>query len=140
MGNRGKREFIQVLRLMEALPREVVSLAVEMFRTAWFVESILTEILVIFVIRTAAPCWRSRPHRFLVMTSLGALAAALILALTPLGHPFGFVALPVPVLLAILMIAASYLGLAEMLKPLAMRTARAGPAPVASPSIGAAEQ
>jgi Mg2+-importing ATPase len=95
---------------------------------------------VIFVIRTAAPCWRSRPHRFLVMTSRGVLAAALILALTPLGHPFGFVALPVPVLLAILMIATSYLGLAEMLKPLAMRTARAGPAPIASPSSGAAEQ
>lgn len=93
----------------------------ETFRTAWFVESILTQILVIFVIRTAAPCWRSRPHRFLVMTSLGALAAALILALTPLGHPFGFVALPVPVLLAILVIAAFYLGLAEILKPLAMR-------------------
>ncbi len=55
------------------------------------------------------------------MTSLGALAAALILALTPLGHPFGFVALPVPLLLAILVIAALYLGLAEILKPLAMR-------------------
>jgi len=123
-----------------ALLLGVFGAGVEMFRTAWFVESILTQILVIFVIRTAAPCWRSRPHRFLVMTSLGALAAALILALTPLGHPFGFVALPVPVLLAILMIAASYLGLAEMLKPLAMRTARAGPAPIASPSIGAAGQ
>ena len=99
----------------------VFGAGIETFRTAWFVESILTQILVIFVIRTAAPCWRSRPHRFLVMTSLGALAAALILALTPLGHPFGFVALPVPLLLAILVIAALYLGLAEILKPLAMR-------------------
>lgn len=96
---------------------------IEMFRTAWFVESILTQILVIFVIRTAAPCWRSRPHRFLVITSFGALALALILALTPLGHPFGFVALPAPVLLAILIIAAFYLGFAEMLKPLAMHPA-----------------
>ena len=75
----------------------------------------------IFVIRTEAPCWRSRPHRFLVMTSLGALAVALILALTPLGHSFGFVALPVPVLLVILAIAACYLVFAELLKPLAMR-------------------
>jgi Mg2+-importing ATPase len=95
---------------------------VETFRTAWFVESILTQILVIFVIRTAAPGWRSRPHRFLVMTSLGALAAALVLALTPLGRPFGFVALPAPLLLAILAIAAGYLVCAEMLKPLAMRS------------------
>ncbi|MCO5090960.1 MAG: magnesium-translocating P-type ATPase [Bosea sp.] len=94
---------------------------IETFRTAWFVESILTQILVIFVIRTAAPCWRSRPHRFLVMTSLGALAVALILALTPLGRPFGFVAPPAPVLLAILAIAAGYLVCAEIFKPLAMR-------------------
>jgi Mg2+-importing ATPase len=99
----------------------VFGAGVEMFRTAWFVESILTQILVIFVIRTAAPCWRSRPHRFLVFTSLGALAAALILALTPLGHPLGFIALPAPVLLSILAIAAFYLVLAELLKPLAMR-------------------
>ena len=104
-----------------ALLLGVFGAGVEMFRTAWFVESILTQILVIFVIRTAGPCWRSRPHLFLVMTSLGALAVALILALTPLGHPFGFVALPVPLLLAILAIAACYLVFAEMLKPLAMR-------------------
>lgn len=102
----------------------VFGAGVEMFRTAWFVESILTQILVIFVIRTAAPCWRSRPHRFLVMTSLGALAAALVLALTPLGYPFGFVALPAPVMLTILVIAAVYLGFAEVLKTLAMRSAR----------------
>jgi len=95
---------------------------VEMFRTAWFVESILTQILVIFVIRTAGPCWRSRPNRFLVVTSVGALAFALVLALTPLGHPLGFVALPVPVLLGILAIAVVYLAFAEMLKPRAMRT------------------
>lgn len=106
-----------------ALLLGVFGAEVETFRTAWFVESILTQILVIFVIRTAAPCWRSRPHRFLVITSLGALAVALILALTPLGHPFGFVALPVPILLAILAIAGCYLMLAELLKPLAMQAA-----------------
>ncbi|QEL21975.1 hypothetical protein FQV39_04845 [Bosea sp. F3-2] len=55
------------------------------------------------------------------MTSLGALVVALILALTPLGHPFGFVTLPVPILLSILAIAALYLAFAEMLKPQAMR-------------------
>lgn len=95
---------------------------VETFRTAWFVESILTQILVIFVIRTAAPCWRSRPHRFLVMTSFGALAAALILALTPLGRPFGFVALSMPILVTILAIAALYLACAEILKHRAIRS------------------
>lgn len=100
----------------------VFGAGVEMFRTAWFVESILTQILVIFVIRTVAPCWRSRPHRFLVMTSLGALAVALILALTPLGRPFGFAALSMPVLVTILAIAAFYLACAEILKQCAIRS------------------
>src|SRR5690606_22968497 len=53
----------------------------EEFRTAWFVESMATQILVIFLIRSAAPAWRSRPHPALVATSLGALAVALLLAL-----------------------------------------------------------
>ena len=47
------------------------------FQTAWFVESMLTQVLVIFVIRTQGRCWKSRPHRVLAVTSLAALAAAL---------------------------------------------------------------
>jgi len=107
-----------------ALLLGVFGTGAEAFRTAWFVESILTQILVIFVIRTAAPCWRSRPHHVLVATSLGALALALLLALTPLGRPFGFVALPIPVVLTIPAIALLYLAVAEALKPMAMRTGR----------------
>src|SRR4051794_35100795 len=51
----------------------------EVFRTAWFVGSMATQILVIFLIRTAAPAWTSRPHPILTATSLGALAVALVL-------------------------------------------------------------
>ncbi|MEH6952722.1 magnesium-translocating P-type ATPase (plasmid) [Nitrobacter sp. NHB1] len=90
------------------------------FRTAWFVESIATQILVIFVIRTARPLWESRPHPALVATSLGALGGALILALTPLGGFVGFVALP-PVLLAALAgVSGVYLVTAEILKRVVM--------------------
>ncbi|WP_186420856.1 magnesium-translocating P-type ATPase [Bosea sp. CS1GBMeth4] len=106
-----------------ALLLGVFQVDVAAFRTAWFVESILTQVLVIFVIRTAARPWRSRPDRLLVATSLGALALALALALTPLGRPLGFVPLPPPLLLAIVAIAAVYLGLAEAAKPLAMKAA-----------------
>lgn len=91
------------------------------FRTGWFVESIVTQILVIFLIRTAGPFWRSRPDRKLTVTSFGALFAALLLALTPLGTVFGFTALPPGVLPVILLIALAYLVLAELLKPLAMK-------------------
>lgn len=90
------------------------------FRTAWFAESIVTQILVIFVIGSAKPIWMSRPHPTLVATYLGALAAALILALTPIGHVFGFVPLPPLVLTAIASIAVGYLAMADGLKRVAM--------------------
>lgn len=95
---------------------------VAVFRTAWFVESIATQILVIFVIRSARPLWISRPHPILVASSLGALAVALLLALTPVGSVFGFVPLPAPVLVAIAVIGVVYLAMAEGLKRIAMPT------------------
>ena len=104
-----------------ALLLGVFHVGVEQFRTAWFVESIATQILVIFVIRTSARCWTSRPHPLLVTSSLGALALALLLALTPLGTLFAFVPLPAGLLLAVAGIAALYLALAEALKPLAVK-------------------
>jgi Mg2+-importing ATPase len=91
------------------------------FQTAWFVESILSQILVIFVIRTSARFWRSRPHPVLVATSLGALAVALGLALSPIGRAIGFVALPLPLLGAIGVLAGLYLAAAEALKRVALQ-------------------
>jgi Mg2+-importing ATPase len=94
------------------------------FRTAWFVESIATQILVIFVIRTARPLWASRSHPALVATSFAALGGALILALTPLGGFVGFVALS-PVLLATLAgVSGAYLITAEFLKRFVMQPYR----------------
>jgi P-type Mg2+ transporter len=97
---------------------------VSVFRTAWFVESITTQILVIFLIRTARPFWKSRPDRVLVLTSLASLLVALAVALTPLGLPLGFAPLPPPILLAIAGISFAYLACAEALKRLAMRPGR----------------
>ncbi|WP_135467862.1 magnesium-translocating P-type ATPase [Crenalkalicoccus roseus] len=89
----------------------------EVFRTAWFVESMATQILVIFLIRTHAPAWAAAPpHPALVATSLGALALAVLLALSPIGAAFGFAPLPWPVLLAVLGLTAGYLAAAEALK------------------------
>ena len=67
---------------------------VESFRTAWFVESIITQTLVIFIIRTSRPIWSSRPHPALIASSLAALGAAFVVILSPLGRPFGFTWLP----------------------------------------------
>ena len=94
----------------------------EVFRTAWFVESITTQILVIFLIRTAGPVWRATPpHPVLVATSLGALAIALFLALGPFGPALGFAPLPVAVQAVLLGLVAAYLAAAEGLKRVAVR-------------------
>ena len=92
----------------------------EVFRTAWFLESMATQILVIFFIRSSAPFWTGRPHRVLVLTSLGGLAMAFVFALTLLGRPFGFVPLGSSVLLAMAVLVAGYLAAAEILKHAAM--------------------
>lgn len=61
------------------------------FQTGWFLESLLTQTLVIFVIRTAkTPFWRSAPAKSLIISSMAVLAVALVVTLSPLKLSFGF--------------------------------------------------
>ncbi|OZI60599.1 magnesium-translocating P-type ATPase [Bordetella genomosp. 11] len=87
-----------------------------LFQTAWFVESLMTQVLVIFVIRTRARPWSSPAHPALAATALGVVALAVALPYTALGAWFGFVPLPVPLLLALAGITAAYLAVAEQAK------------------------
>jgi len=96
----------------------------ELFRTAWFVESMATQILVIFVIRTYGPAWISRAHPVLVASSLVALAVALAIALSPIGTAFGFAAMPVTLLATIAGLVAVYLVAAEWAKTFAGRSGK----------------
>ncbi len=104
----------------------VVHADVTTFRTAWFIESIVTQILVVFVIRTAGPALRSRPDRLLIATSLGALALALVVALTPLGVVAGFSAPSFTVLGGVGIISLAYLVTAELLKRFALTSSGRG--------------
>lgn len=98
----------------------------EVFRTAWFVESMATQILVIFLIRTAGPAWRAvPPHPALVATSLGALGLAMLAALGPFAPGLGFAPLPGGLLATVAALVAAYLALAEGLKRVARRGAAA---------------
>ena len=81
-----------------ALLRLWFDAGVEVFRTAWFLEFMATQILVIFLICTVRPAWTSTPHLFLTATSLAALGSALLLTLTPFGAFLGFVLLPSTIL------------------------------------------
>lgn len=65
-----------------------------LFRTGWFVESIATQVLVIFVIRTRRNPLRSHPNRWLVLTSVAVVVTAMILPFTLLAPYLGFTPLP----------------------------------------------
>jgi heavy metal translocating P-type ATPase len=87
-----------------------------LFQTGWFIESLTTQVLVIFVIRSRASAWRGGAHPLLVATSCAVVAIAALLPLTPVAAYFGFVA-PPPQFYAILAaMTAAYLLLVEMVK------------------------
>ncbi|ACK49583.1 magnesium-translocating P-type ATPase [Methylocella silvestris BL2] len=99
-----------------------------LFQTGWFMESMATQVLVVFAIRTRRLFFRSRPNGFLVAMALGVVAVAIALPLSPIGHWFGFVA-PPPLFFAYLIGATlAYLALVEIVKALFYR-AMAAPSP-----------
>lgn len=66
-----------------------------LFQTGWFVESLLTQTLIIYIIRTdKIPFVQSRPSRAMLLTSLLVMAIGVAIAVTPLGHYLGFTTLP----------------------------------------------
>lgn len=101
--------FALMLFVFDAVPGE--------FRAGWFIESIATQTLIIFVIRTRrVPFFRSRPSVGLVGASLAVVALGVYLPLSPLAGVLGFDPLPVPFFLALLGMAAVYLVLVELAK------------------------
>jgi Mg2+-importing ATPase len=89
---------------------------VELFRTGWFVESLLTELLVALVVRTRRPFWRSRPGPLLLASTCAVLALALAIPYLPYAGLLGFVALPAGLVAALVLIALLYVASAELLK------------------------
>ncbi|MGA7205208.1 MAG: magnesium-translocating P-type ATPase [Specibacter sp.] len=87
------------------------------FRAGWFIESIATQTLIIFAIRTRrVPFFRSRPSAGLLGASLGVVVLGIYLPLSPLQGVLGFEPLPVPFFLALLLMTAVYLVLVEFAK------------------------
>lgn len=86
------------------------------FQTAWFLESMATQILVIFIIRTQGRPWRDRPRPLLALSSLCALAAAMALPFSPIGPWFGFEPPPLAAMVGLGLIVVAYLTCAELLK------------------------
>jgi Mg2+-importing ATPase len=88
-----------------------------LFQTAWFIESLFTQTLVIFAIRTRkTPFYRSKPNKLLLLNIVVILIFALVLPFTFIGTFFSFVALPLRFLLMLAVFIVAYLGLVEIVK------------------------
>jgi len=88
-----------------------------LFQTSWFLESLFTQTLVIFAIRTRrTPFYRSRPSRYLLLGTFGVVAFALLVPFTPIGEFFNFVRPRFSFLVVLAGLTVAYLGLVEVLK------------------------
>jgi Mg2+-importing ATPase len=86
-----------------------------LFRSGWFVESLATQSLAIFAIRTRrVPFFRSRPSRPLLASTLAVVAIGFALPFTPLAHTLGFTRLPAGLAAVIAAIIPTYLALLEL--------------------------
>jgi magnesium-translocating P-type ATPase len=86
------------------------------FRTGWFLESVVSASLIVLVIRSRKPFFKSRPAKYLLFTTLSIFAATLVLPYSPLAAIFGFSPLPIPFLLLIGLIILFYIFTAEITK------------------------
>ena len=87
-----------------------------LFQTGWFVESLCTQVLVIFIIRTRANPLTSMPHPGLIFSAAAVLAAAIALPYTKLGSYFGFTPLPIEFFVVLLVMVVFYLVAVEWVK------------------------
>jgi Mg2+-importing ATPase len=88
-----------------------------LFRTAWFVESALSEIAVTFAVRTRLALLRSRPSPWLLWASVAAWAGVIAIIYTSLGRVyFDFTPLPGEIAALVLSVLLGYLGAAELVK------------------------
>lgn len=96
--------------------RVILDLPKESFQTAWFIESLATQILVIFVIRTRRCFFNSKPHPLLIISAVTLLSVGFIIPLSSMGTYFSFVMLSGKVLLWLITLILSYLLSAEIIK------------------------
>ena len=100
--------FFVLLRVFQA--------SEHLFQTGWFVESLATQTLVVFVIRTAGNPFRSRPSRALTLTVLAVVVIAVLIPFIPAAATLGFVPLPLGYFLFLAGATVTYLAMVEVIK------------------------
>lgn len=89
-----------------------------LFQTSWFVESVVTEILILMIIRTHRPIFRSIPGTYLIWISASLIAITCSLPYLPFHEALGFVSLPVNIIIGMVVIALAYGVVTEYTKAL----------------------
>ena len=100
--------FGTLLYIFRASPEE--------FRTAWFIESLMTELVIALVVRTRHLFFRSRPGKLLLLSTLISIAIALVMPYLPFISIFGFIPLPMPLMLAMVGLTLLYIFATELTK------------------------
>jgi Mg2+-importing ATPase len=100
--------FGALLRLFDATP--------QLFRTGWFVESLLTELVIALVVRTRRPFFRSRPGTTLLALTAAVIVVTFVIPFLPFAGLFGFTAVPGLVLLTLIGITVLYIVATELAK------------------------
>ncbi|MEQ1825328.1 MAG: magnesium-translocating P-type ATPase [Pirellula sp.] len=94
----------------------VFSATDEEFRTGWFIESLLTELVIAIVVRTRRVFFRSRPGTLLLASTIVVIGITLVLPYLPFVAIFGFVPLPAPLMLTLISLTVLYVVVAEIAK------------------------
>ena len=102
--------FGVLLLLLHANPKQ--------FRTGWFLESVVSASLIVLVIRTRKPFYRSKPGTHLLYATFAIITATLVLPYVPLAGILGFTPVPPQFLLALSLILALYIATTEIAKAL----------------------
>jgi Mg2+-importing ATPase len=114
-----------------------------LFHTGWFVESLCTQTLVLFVIRTYERPWRSRPSAALAASILLVVAFGAVLPATPVAAVLGFTPMPAAYFAFVAVATVAYLGIVEVAKRALVRHgtfARSAAQPMAVPLSFPSEQ
>ena len=87
----------------------ILKLPESAFQTAWFIESLATQILVIYIIRTKHNPFKSSPSKYLILTTMTTLIFGVLVPFSPLASYFGFVSLNFSTIVSIALLVFSYL-------------------------------
>jgi len=91
------------------------------FRSAWFVESLMTEVVALLVLRTRRPMFRSVPGRALVWASFAVVVVGIALPFSPLAAPLGMQGLSAPVIASLAVLTIGYAISNELVKAILAR-------------------